>query len=85
MVIGRAEACWKMLTTPQEISMMDVHMVFFEDSKFRYTHGPAPDVTPLEDAEMNAAETNISMAAKVFKIACSRPGSRRLGVRLAIV
>ena len=80
MVFGRAEACWKMLTNPQETNMMDVHLVFFEESKFRYTHGPTPDVTPAEDAEMHAAGTNTSMAAKVMKMAAQRATDRAAGV-----
>ena len=80
MVFGRAEACWKMLTTPQETNMLDVHMVFFEDSKLRYTYGPTPDVTLAEDAAMNAAKTNTSMAARVIQMAQLRAMDRAAGV-----
>ena len=80
MVIGRAEACWKMLIVPQETSMMDVHLVFFEDSKFRYTHDPAPDVTATEEAEISASGAPTSMVAKVMQLAQQRVADQTAGV-----
>ena len=80
MVIGRAEACWKMLTVPQETNMMDVHLVFFEDSKFRYTHDPAPDITPTEEAEISASGAATSMVAKVMQLARQRAANQAAGV-----
>ena len=80
MVFGRAEACWKMLTVPQETSMMDVHLVFFEDSKFRYTHDQATDITATEEAEINASSAPPSMAAKVMQMAQQRAADRAAGV-----
>ena len=80
MVFGRAEACWKMLTTPQDTNIMDVHLVFFEDSKFRCSGGPTPDVAPREDAEMHAAETSTSMAATLFQMAEQDAANRAVGV-----
>lgn len=69
-----------MLTVPQDTSMMGVHLVFFEDSKFRYTHDLAPDVTTTKEAEISASGAATSMVAKVMQLARQRAADRAASV-----
>ena len=76
MVRRRADACWKMLTDPEHVSMRDVGAVFFEDCRERYY----TDVTTLPsydgDSDDGTATVVSPSVAKVFYAAAQRRAVR---------
>ena len=72
MVRRRAEACWRMLTAPEDTCMSDVDAVFFEDCRDRYFAGAAAgDTASVLAAELGEGMGDCSspLVARVFELA----------------
>lgn len=77
MVRRRAEACWRMLTSPEDTCMSDVDAVFFEDCRDRYFTGAAdtPSVLAAEPGE-GMGDCKSPSVARVFELAVQRCAER---------
>jgi len=72
MVRRRANACWKMLTDPEHVSMKDVSAVFFEDCRERYYMEVVDPPSCDGDSQDGVVDAPSPGVAKVFNIAAER-------------